>query len=66
MYGLKGRFRMKRSEGFKRYIRVLKLAKKPSWDEFWLYTKLTLIGISLLGVIAFIIQLISSFFILAG
>jgi protein transport protein SEC61 subunit gamma-like protein len=54
------------SEGLKRYVRVLKLSKKPSWDEFWLYTKLTLLGISILGIISFIIQLVASFFILGG
>ena len=51
---------------FNKYIRVLRMSKKPSWEEFWLYTKLTLIGISLLGVISFIIKLVASFFLLSG
>ncbi len=39
------------------YFEVLKLAKKPSSREIWLFIKLTLIGISLLGLMAFIVRL---------
>ncbi|MFQ5710177.1 MAG: protein translocase SEC61 complex subunit gamma [Candidatus Geothermarchaeales archaeon] len=53
------------SEGFKRYVRVLRLAKKPTFSEFWLFAKLTVIGIGLLGAISFIIKLFMSYLFLA-
>ncbi len=43
---------------FKRYWNVLRLSKKPSREEFWLYTKLTLLGLGVLGAISFVIKLI--------
>jgi protein translocase SEC61 complex gamma subunit len=45
----------------KRYIEVLKLAQKPTKSEFYKYSRLVIIGIALLGVIAFIIKIIMTF-----
>ena len=43
------------------YIEVLRLAKKPSTKELWLFIKLTFLGIGVLGVLAFVIKLIFSY-----
>ena len=43
---------------FKKYLEVLKLAQKPTKEEFYKYSRLVVIGITLLGVIAFIIKII--------
>ncbi|NIM45800.1 MAG: protein translocase SEC61 complex subunit gamma [Nitrososphaeria archaeon] len=53
-------------EIIKRHIRVLKLAKKPTFSEFWLYAKLTILGVGLLGIISFVIKLFMSFLFLGG
>ena len=47
----------------KKYFQVLKLAKKPDWKEFWQYTKLIFLGLSLLGAIAFVIKMLFGLFI---
>ena len=41
------------------YKRVLKKSKKPESDEYWKTSKITGIGIMVIGVIGFIIKLIS-------
>jgi len=43
------------------YREVLKVARKPSRKELWLYTKLTLLGIGVLGALAFIIRLLFTY-----
>jgi len=43
------------------YIEVLKLARKPSREELWLFIKLTFIGIGILGSLAFVVKLIFSY-----
>jgi len=43
------------------YIEVLKLARKPSRDELWLFIKLTFIGVGILGLLAFVVKLIFSY-----
>ena len=48
------------------YVEVLKLAKKPSGKELWLFVKLTLIGIGLLGSIAFTIRYVFTFILPGG
>jgi protein translocase SEC61 complex gamma subunit len=53
--------RMKRPEGLQRYTRVMRMATKPDFEEFWLFAKLTLLGVSLLGVIAFVIRLLVTY-----
>jgi len=39
--------------------RLLKLAKKPDWEELWLSVRICLLGILAVGVVGFIIKLIS-------
>lgn len=52
---------MKRPEGFQKYTRVMKMAKKPNFEEFWLFAKLTILGVGILGLIAFIIRLLVTY-----
>jgi len=40
--------------------RTLKLATKPGKDELWLSIKISLLGIGAVGLIGFLIKLISS------
>ncbi len=47
----------------KKYFQVLKLARKPDWKEFWQYTKLIFLGVTILGVIAFAINMLFGLFI---
>ena len=49
---------------FGKYIKVLKLARKPSNEEFFLFSKLTLLGIGIIGIIGFIIKVLMSFLLL--
>lgn len=49
------------SDSLKEYWRVLRQATKPSFDEFWLYTKMTLLGVGVLGGLAFVIKLVFDF-----
>jgi protein transport protein SEC61 subunit gamma-like protein len=42
----------------KQYIRILKLTRKPSMDEFMTISKVAGAGILLIGIIGFIIYLI--------
>jgi len=41
------------------YMRVLKVAKKPSWNEFIESSKICLAGLIVVGLIGFIIYLLS-------
>ncbi|MFQ5951346.1 MAG: protein translocase SEC61 complex subunit gamma [Candidatus Geothermarchaeales archaeon] len=52
---------MKRPGGFQKYRRVIRMAKKPGLDEFWLFAKLTILGVGILGLIAFIIRLLVTY-----
>lgn len=45
----------------KKYIEVLKLAQKPTKGEFYKYSRLVVIGIAILGLLAFIIKIIMTF-----
>lgn len=45
-------------EFFRKYIRVLKLARRPTKDEFWKISAVAAIGIGLIGVLGFIIYLL--------
>lgn len=38
--------------------RIIKVATKPSKKDYWLVTKICLIGMVLLGVISYVIQLL--------
>ena len=40
------------------FIRMARLAKKPSRKEFWLSIRISLLGMVAIGLIAFIIKLI--------
>ena len=44
------------------YVNTLKMAKKSDKKEFYLYMKLTFIGLSIVGTIGFVIQFIGSIF----
>ena len=46
------------SEFFRKYIRVLKLARRPTREEFWKISAVAAIGIALIGVIGFVIALV--------
>ena len=43
------------------YIRVLKLASTPTWDEFWQVSKIAGAGVLLIGFLGFIIFAIMDF-----
>ena len=43
---------------FKNIKRILIIANKPSRKEYWMVTKIVLIGILLLGAVSYVIQLI--------
>ncbi|AET65742.1 protein translocase SEC61 complex subunit gamma [Methanothrix harundinacea] len=40
---------------YKDYIRVLKLARKPTREEFLMISKISILGIALIGMLGFII-----------
>ncbi|RBQ24148.1 MAG: Protein translocase subunit SecE [Methanocorpusculum sp. MCE] len=46
------------SEFFRKYIRVLKLARIPTKEEFWKISAVAAVGIVLIGVLGFLIYLI--------
>ncbi|MFC7044988.1 protein translocase SEC61 complex subunit gamma [Halobacteriaceae archaeon GCM10025711] len=43
------------------YVRVLKLASTPSWDEFSQIAKIAGVGILLVGLLGFMIFVVMSF-----
>ena len=47
----------------KKYLNVLKLARKPDRKEYWQYTKIIFLGILVLGSIAYLIGVIFGLFI---
>ena len=47
-------------------INVLKFARKSDRKEFFLYMRLVLLGVSILGSIGYVVQLIGSIFRLQG
>jgi len=46
------------SEFFRKYIRVLKLARKPTKQEFWKISAVAAIGIGIIGILGFLIYLL--------
>jgi protein translocase SEC61 complex gamma subunit len=54
------------SESFRSMGKVLKLSRKPDFDELKLSLKICLLGLIIIGVFGFIIQLISSLIIGTG
>ncbi|NHV45255.1 MAG: protein translocase SEC61 complex subunit gamma [Candidatus Verstraetearchaeota archaeon] len=51
---------MERSEILRSIMRILRLSRKPDLEEFRLSLRICLLGIIIVGVFAFIIQLIST------
>ncbi|HDI46292.1 MAG TPA: protein translocase SEC61 complex subunit gamma [Candidatus Methanomethylia archaeon] len=49
-----------KSERLERYLRVLKLSRKPGREEFFLTLRICLLGMFAVGLFGFIIQLIAS------
>jgi len=47
----------------RKYINLFKLIRKPGLREFWEYTKLIFIGLTLLGTIGFVIWIVFGLFI---
>lgn len=45
-------------EFFRKYIRVLKLARTPTKAEFWKISAVSALGIALIGVLGFVIYLL--------
>jgi len=45
---------------FSSAAKMLKLAKKPGRDELWLSIKICVLGIAAIGVVGFIIKLMSA------
>lgn len=48
------------SDVIRGWIKVLKLATKPTWEEYRLTLRVVVVGMSLLGVIGFFFQLAGS------
>lgn len=46
------------SSGFQKYVRVWKLLKKPSYEEFKMVSKISALGILLIGAIGFIVSVV--------
>lgn len=46
------------SSGFSRYVRVWRLLKKPTMQEFKLISKVSALGILLIGALGFIISVL--------
>jgi protein transport protein SEC61 subunit gamma-like protein len=40
---------------YREYVRVLKLARKPTREEFMMISKISILGIALIGMLGFII-----------
>lgn len=45
------------SSQFKKFLRVWKVLKKPSKEEFWMVTKISALGILAIGIIGFLISI---------
>ena len=41
------------------YLRVMKISKKPNSDEFWSSAKICFVGLIVVGIIGYIVYLIS-------
>ena len=46
---------MKIKSGLKQYMRVMRIARKPGKDEFLTSSKISALGIALIGLIGFVI-----------
>ena len=48
-------------EFFRKYIRVLKLARRPTKQEFWKISAVAAIGIGIIGLIGFVVYLLFTY-----
>lgn len=48
----------KLSSGFQKYVRVWRLLKKPSYQEFKTVSKVSALGLLIIGLIGFIISIV--------
>jgi protein translocase SEC61 complex gamma subunit len=55
------RSRMQTASFYRRAIRILKIAKRPDRSEVFLVIKITVVGMFLIGLIAFLIRNIMEF-----
>lgn len=55
---MKFKLRLNLKTLFSEYKRIMKIAKKPSKDEFMRISKISLIGMVVMGAIGFIIQIL--------
>lgn len=55
------KFKQKISSTFSKYKRVWRLLKKPTKEEFLMISKISGIGIGIIGIIGFVIALVMSF-----
>ncbi len=55
------KFKQKVSSTFNRYKRVWRLLKKPTKEEFLTISKISGVGIGIIGIIGFVIALVMSF-----
>ena len=46
---------------FKKYLRVLQVARKPSKDEFLATAKISLLGLAIIGFVGFVVFIIGVF-----
>lgn len=47
---------------FNSAYRMLKGATKPDREEYWLLSRVSLLGLAILGVLGFLVKLITAFF----
>ncbi|MEM0349750.1 MAG: protein translocase SEC61 complex subunit gamma [Candidatus Caldarchaeum sp.] len=47
------------SSFFKSALTTLRMAKKPSWKEYSITLRITLLGLAIIGVLAFIIRFLA-------
>jgi len=51
-------FKTRMSSGFQKYLRVWRLLKKPSYQEFKTISKVSALGLGIIGLMGFIISVI--------
>jgi len=51
---------MKLSEFFTNLKRILRLVKKPSWNELWMSIKISALGIIIIGLVGYVIMIIAT------
>ncbi|MCD6513590.1 MAG: protein translocase SEC61 complex subunit gamma [Candidatus Asgardarchaeia archaeon] len=51
---------MKLSEFFTNLKRILRLVRKPSWNELWISIKISALGIIIIGLVGYVIMIIAT------